>query len=168
MWWNDGNESIDDWILNQWPKNERGLEQAELALNIQRSLNEVEWNECVDPMMELLIDLDKISENGRNIYEWNQINQSILEIDFDRTYSNESIGRLTVWRFGISKYHQYSMIRNTFQCHWTRITETTPFRINGFKLRQIYWNHLESHQSYLSMLTKMKNHFFHEVPIDRV
>ena len=47
----------------------RGLEQAELALNIQRSLNEVEWNECVDPMMELLIDLDKISENGRNIYE---------------------------------------------------------------------------------------------------
>ena len=37
----------------------------------------------VDPMMELLRDLDKISENGRNIYESNQINQSILEIDFD-------------------------------------------------------------------------------------
>ena len=36
-------------------------------------------------MMELLIDLDKISENGRNIYEWNQINQTLLEIDFDRT-----------------------------------------------------------------------------------
>ena len=25
--------------------------------------------ECVDPMMELLLDFDKISENGRNIYE---------------------------------------------------------------------------------------------------
>ena len=29
--------------------------------------------------------LDKISENRRNIYESNQINQTILEIDFDRT-----------------------------------------------------------------------------------
>ena len=29
----------------------------------------IEWNECVDPMMELLLDLDKISESGRNIYE---------------------------------------------------------------------------------------------------
>ena len=26
-------------------------------------------NECVDPMLELLPDFDKISENGRNIYE---------------------------------------------------------------------------------------------------
>ena len=31
--------------------------------------NGMEWNECVDPMMELLLDSDKISENGRNIYE---------------------------------------------------------------------------------------------------
>ena len=30
----------------------------------------IEWNECVDPMMELLpLDFDTISENGRNIYE---------------------------------------------------------------------------------------------------
>ena len=58
-------------------------------MNIQWSLNEVEWNKCVDPMMELLPDFDTISENGRNIYEWNQINQTILEIDFDRTSQNE-------------------------------------------------------------------------------
>ena len=76
----------------------------------------MEWNECVDPMMELLLDFDTISENGRNIYEWNQINQTILEIDFDRTYLNAS-GKLTFRRFGISKYHQYSIVRNTFQCH---------------------------------------------------
>ena len=38
-------------------------------------------------IIDLLLDLmDKISENGRNIYEWNQINQTILEIDFDRTW----------------------------------------------------------------------------------
>ena len=49
----------------------------------------MEWNECVDPIMELLPDFDTISENGRNIYESNQINQAILEIDFDRTFSNK-------------------------------------------------------------------------------
>ena len=52
----------------------------------------MEWNGviCVDPMLELLIDFDKISESPMNIYESNQINQTILEIDFDRTYWNES------------------------------------------------------------------------------
>ena len=46
--------------------------------------------ECLDPMKELFPNSDKISENGRNIYEWNQINQTILEIDFDRTHWNGS------------------------------------------------------------------------------
>ena len=32
---------------------------------------------CVDPMMELFLNSDKISENGRNIYELNQIKQTI-------------------------------------------------------------------------------------------
>ena len=49
----------------------RGSEQTnrvsiEYSMIIERS--GMEWNECVDPMMELLIDFDKISENGRNIY----------------------------------------------------------------------------------------------------
>ena len=76
----------------------RGLEQTnrvsiEYSMIIERS--GMEWNECVDPMLELPIririttDFNKISENGRNIYEWNQINQTILEIDFDRTSQNE-------------------------------------------------------------------------------
>ena len=85
-------------------------------------------------IIDLLLDFDKISENGRNIYEWNQIKQTILEIDFDRTYSNEplqSVGNLTFWRFGISKYDQCSIFRNTFQCHWTRKFETPSFRIDG-------------------------------------
>ena len=50
----------------------RGLEQTnrvsiEYSMIIERS--GMEWNDCVDPMLELLLDLDKISENGRNIYE---------------------------------------------------------------------------------------------------
>ena len=136
-------------------------------MNIQWSLNEVEWNKCVDPMMELLPDFDTISENGRNIYEWNQINQTILEIDFDRTSQNEW-GRLTFWRFGISRYHQYSIFRNTFQCHWTRISETTPFRINGFKLWQIYWNHLDSFHYYFALSMNMMNRIFLQVHNNRV
>ena len=87
-------------------------------------------------IIDLLLDLvDKISENGRNIYEWNQIYQTILEIDFDRTFRNgraQSVGNLTFWRFGISKYNQYSIFRNTFQCHITNPRECSSFRIvNG-------------------------------------
>ena len=37
----------------------------------------------------IIIIMDKISENGRNIYISNQISQTILEIDFHRTYRNE-------------------------------------------------------------------------------
>ena len=50
---------------------------------------------CVDPMLKLpSLDLDIISENGRNIYESNSINQTILEIDLDRTCRNDQ-GSLT-------------------------------------------------------------------------
>ena len=55
----------------------------------------------------MTINLDKRSKNGRNTYEWNKKLNSLLEIDFDSTSSNES-GRSTFWRFGISIYHQYS------------------------------------------------------------
>ena len=117
----------------------RGLEQTnrvsiEYTMIIERS--GMEWNECVDPMLELPSPgFDTIGENGRNIYEWNPINQSILEIDFDRTFQNGRPkippGRLTFWRFGISKYHQYSVFRNTFQYQWTRTNETISSRIDG-------------------------------------
>ena len=91
----------------------RGLEQRnrvsiEYSMIIERS-----GMKCVDPMMELFLNSDKISENGRNIYESNQINQTILEIDFDRTFWNDQ-SSLTFRRFGISKFNQYSIFRNTF------------------------------------------------------
>ena len=139
MWWNDGNESIDDWILNQWPRNGgKGFGTNKQSKHWISNDHWTKWNEmkCADPMMELLIDFefDTISENGSNIYEWNQINQTILEIDFDRTLWNGrpwSVENLTFRRFGISKYHQYSIFRNTLQCHWTRTIETPSFRIDG-------------------------------------
>ena len=47
------------------------------------------------------------------------------------TFSNESGGSLTLWRFGISKYYQYSICGNTFQCHIIRIIETPSFGFYG-------------------------------------
>ena len=61
----------------------------------------VEWVKLVDPMREFLLDFDEISEKGRNIYEWNEINPILLDIDLLRTCRNES-GKRTFWRFGIS------------------------------------------------------------------
>ena len=115
-WWKRVNGWLDPKSINDQRMVVRGLEQTnrvsiEYPMIIERS--GMEWNECVDPIMELLPDFDTISENGRNIYEWNQINQTILEIDFDRTTLNE-YGSLTFRRFGISKYDQYSIFRNTF------------------------------------------------------
>ena len=52
-------------------------------------------------MLELLLDFDEISENGRNIYEWNEINRIILEIDLLWTHLNEPCKSI-LRRLGIS------------------------------------------------------------------
>ena len=57
----------------------------EIFLNNDELLNKSNQINIID----LMLDFDKISENGRNIYESNPINQTILEIDFDRTFQNE-------------------------------------------------------------------------------
>ena len=70
----DGVEPIDDWILNQWLKNDvKDFKQTMFALNIQWSLNGV----CDSMLESLVLELmDTNNENGRHIYEWNQIKQS--------------------------------------------------------------------------------------------
>ena len=75
-WWKRVNGWLDPKSINDQRMVVRGLEQTnrvsiEYSMIIERS-----GMECVDPLMELLTDLDKISENGRNIYEWNQIKQT--------------------------------------------------------------------------------------------
>ena len=72
--------------------NNQSINQSmEMFLNNDESLNKSNQIKIIDLMLDLV---DKISENGRNIYESNQINQTILEIDFDRTSQNE-LGSLT-------------------------------------------------------------------------
>ena len=66
-------------------------QSMEMFLNNDESLNKSNQIKIRDLMLDFV---DTISENGRNIYESNQINQTILEIDFDRTSWNER-GRLT-------------------------------------------------------------------------
>ena len=78
-------------IKNRFETNKHSINQSmEMFLNNDESLNKSNQIKIID----LMLDFDKISENGRNIYESNQINQTILEIDFHRTYRNES-GSLT-------------------------------------------------------------------------
>ena len=62
----------------------------------KRIHGDIKINKCVDLMLVLLLlDLvDKISENGCNIYKSYEINQTIQEIDFDSTFPND-LGRLT-------------------------------------------------------------------------
>ena len=132
-------------------------------MNIQWSLNEVEWNECVDSMMELLLDFDKISENGRNIYEWNQINQSILEIDFDRTSWNgrsyRLSGSLTFRRFGISNTIniQYSEVLSnvTKRGYW----KLNPLDIMDVRFGRSTFNHFESFHYYFALSTNLMNDY---------
>ena len=51
-----------------------------MFLNNDESLNKSKQIKIIDLMLDFV---DKISENRRNIYESNQINQTMLEIDFD-------------------------------------------------------------------------------------
>ena len=71
--------------------------------------------------------------------EIRSIKQSILEIDIDWTLQYVS-GRLTFWRLGISKYYQYSLFRNSFQCHSSRITDIISFWMD---------NHCEAWKIYI-------------------
>ncbi|CBK21971.2 uncharacterized protein [Blastocystis hominis] len=105
--------------------NDESLNKSNQIKSNQIKSNQIKSNQI--NIIDLMLDFDKISENGRNIYKSNQINQTILEIDFDRTYRNNQ-DSLTFRRFGISKYYQYSIFRNTCQCHYTRIIEAKSNR----------------------------------------
>ena len=70
----EGNEPINDWIqINGWRMMVRTLNKQCLHW-----LFNDHWMECVDSMLKsLLLELvDTNNENGRHIYEWNQINQA--------------------------------------------------------------------------------------------
>ena len=89
-------------------------------------------------------------------------------MDFDRTFQNET-GNLTFRRFGISKYYQYSMFKNTFQCHYTRIFETRSVSSNGIQTWKIYKaNHFESIYFYFEVSMNIKNHLYQQVQYYRV
>ena len=92
-WVEKGKESIDDKILNQWPQNDGmgfGINKAsiefliifiiitiiiikiKLRLRLRFRLRlRISYTQKI--RIRITFDLDKISELGRNIYEWNQI-----------------------------------------------------------------------------------------------
>ena len=109
--------------------------------------------------MKLLLELNKMREMRRNIYNRNQINQTLLAIDFDLTYRND-LGNLTYSRFGISINNQYLIIKNTFQCHYTRITETIPsFRYDGCQIWKIYIHSFPINSRLLRIVNEQNSSF---------
>ena len=100
----------------------------------------------------------------------NSIHQSILEIDFDRTTHRNEYCRLTFWTLGISKNDQYSVLRNTFQCHRKRILETMSSNIRDrSQTWKIYKPHFKPFHSYFALSgNRIRTDIFLEVPICRV
>ena len=72
-----------------------------------------------------------------NIYNSTTLKNVIL-VAIQFTIHLNELGRLTFWRFGISKYYEYSLFRITFQCHWAKKIETIYFRIDGCQIWKIY------------------------------
>ena len=131
---------------------------------------------CVDLMSEIsiirlrmTIDLDKRSKNGRNIYEWNIKLNSLLEIDFDSTSSNES-GRLTFWRFGISIYYQYSYYNIL-----SNVTEQVNRKLHPSELimdvrfgRSTFYHFKSFHYYFASSMNRNHYHIFLQVHLYQV
>ena len=123
----------------------------------------VSWTKCVDPMLELLLEFDEISEKGRNIYEWNEINPILLEIDLLRTRLKEESKR-TFRRFGIS---------NTINIqYWLLLSNVTlrgqlklypPELIMVSRLGRSRFNHSILFHYYFASLVNMIYHLFHQM-----
>ena len=126
------------------------------------------WTKCVDPMLELVPDFDEISEKGRNIYEWNEINPILLDIDFLRTHSNER-GKRTFWRFGISisiNIHYWLLLSNVTSRGYRKLF---PLELMmECRLGRSRFNHSILFHYYFESLVNMIHHFFHEVQQHRV
>lgn len=135
----------------------------------QLSWAELSWTKCVDPMLELLPDFDEISEKGRNIYEWNEINPILLDIDLLRTYPNEW-GKSTFWRFGIS-------ISINIQ-YWLLLSNVTSRGLQKLpqselmmecRLGRSRFNHsIPFHYYFASLVNMIHHHLFLKVPHYRV
>ena len=143
-------------------------------MNIQWSLNGMEW--CVDPMLELPFPGfgDKISENGRNIYEWNQRSARMEETSMNEIKSIKQYSKLIsieqiemktrVWHFEDLEYLntinvQYSKIlfnvteRGFLKLHPSELSMDIRFGRSTF-------DHFESFHYYFALSMNRMNHVF--------
>ena len=126
------------------------------------------WTKCVDPMLELLLDFDEISEKGRNIYEWNEINPILLDIDLPRTHRNEP-GKSTFRRFGISISIniQYWLLLSNVTLRGLR--KLPPLELMECRLGRSRFNHsILFHYYFASLVNMIHHHRLHKVPNNRV
>ena len=102
--------------------------------------------------------LNDSSENGRYIYAVEIICQTVLEMDFDRIFWNEP-GRMTFWRFGISKYNQSSDLPS-------RITVRVFIKLPSIEWMDVRFgrstfHHYQSFHYYLALSRNIQNQQFH-------
>ena len=106
-------------------------------------------------------------KNTRDIYNKNNIRQSLFEIDIVCTFWNES-GNLTFRRFGISKYDQYSITKilsNDTEWKYRKLYITELIEDN---CRRSTFNHSKSFHYYFALLMNSMNSLFLEVQPIRV
>ena len=117
-----------------------------------------------------LIDLDKISENGRNVYEWNQIKQTINQysklISIEHTRMNEVDRHIEDLEYLNNINVQYSeILSNVTERGYSKLY---PLELMDVRFGRSTFNHFEPFHYYFALSTNMMNHLFHRVHLHRV
>ena len=102
--------------------------------------------------------LNDCSENRSYIYAVEIICQTILEMDFDRTFWNEW-GRLTFWRFGISKYNRSSELLSNIAIRMLKKLPSIEWM--DVRFGRSTFHHYQSFHYYFALSMNTQNQQFH-------
>ena len=154
----------------------RGLEQTEKqSKHWIYNDHWTKWNgvKCVDPMLELLIASgNKISENGRNIYEWNQSNKQDSKLISIEHSGMDDDNQKGIGQFEDLEY--LNIINIQYSEVLSNVTERGFKKLNPSELSmdvrfgRSTFIHFKSFHYYFALSTNMNHHIFHQVPIHRV
>ena len=115
-----------------------------------------------------------VSLDDTSMSKSSQVNPSVLLIVFDWTFWNglcpSLVGKLTFWRFGISKYYhvQYSeILSNVSERGFSKFLP--PELVMDVRFGRSTFIHFESTYYYFALSTNMMNHYiFHVVQHNQV
>lgn len=142
----------------------RRIVSIEQTMIIVLNWTELSWTKWVYPILELLLDSNKISVNGRNIYEWNEINLFILNIDQSMRKSNEGRKR-TLRRFEISisiNIQYWKLLLKLIICLNHVPSRVRPKMAMESRFGRSRFNHFfQFHYYFASLVNMIHHHHFH-------